>query len=207
MADTYCYNITQTGCNWTVDNLGYPFNTDYYFSAGVATGQANGTTTPPTGIKGTASPYAPPEPTNYAQGTASGLSPGTTYTLYGYAEGSGHIFYPAGSATFTTLPLGPVRPYDFSWTYAKTSGGNFNLTAAEWNSFTSRINSFRSYKSWSSYPFTTAVSGNSFTAAMFNQAVYAIYDMNSSVPSTQSSGNTIYASLLNGLVSALNAVT
>ena len=206
MATTYCYNITKTGCNWTVDNLDREFTTDWYDSAGVATGQANGTTTPPTGIKGSASPYTPPNLTDYAQGMASGLTPGTSYTLYGYAQAGNGSYYPAGSATFTTLADNP-RPSNFSWTYPKVSGGNFNLTATEWNSFTARINAFRTYKSISSYSFTSAISGNSFTATMFNQARTAISAMNSSVPSAVSSGGTVYASGLNSLVSALNAIS
>lgn len=189
-----------------VDDLDREFTTDWYDSAGVATGQANGTTTPPTGIKGSVS--APPPPSTYifARDYVYGLSPGTTYTLYGYAQAGNGSYYPAGSATFATLADNP-RPSNFSWTYPKVSGGNFNLTATEWNSFTARINAFRTYKSIGSYSFTSAISGNSFTATMFNQARTAISAMNSSVPSAVSSGGTVYASGLNSLVSALNAIS
>ena len=89
------------------------------------------------------------------------------HTLYGYAQAANGDYYPAGSGTITTLA---IRPSNFSWTYAKTSGGNFNLTAAEWNSFTSSINLFRVYKNLGNYTFTSAVSGNNFTATIFNQA-------------------------------------
>lgn len=205
MANTVCYNVTKTGCNFTIDNLENPFNTDYYISAGVATGQANGTTTPPTGIKGSVNAYAPPILDNYAQGIASGLTPGTTYTLYGYGQTANGKYWPAGSATFTTKEDNP-RPSNFSWTYPKTSGGDFNLTALEWYLLTSRINSFRTYKGLNSYSFTNAVAGNDFTAAMFNQARAAISAMGVSVPPAQSSGNDIYASHLNGLVSSLNSI-
>ena len=205
MANTTCSNITSTGCNWKVDNLEYPFYTYYYYSAGVATGQANGTTTPPTGIKGSASAPATLSTNYYAQGAVSGLTPNTTYTLYGYAEGSGHIYYPAGSYTFTTLSDGS-RPSNFAWTTEKTSGGNFNLAAAEWNSFTSKINEFRTYKELSLVSFTSAVAGNNFTASMFNQAISALSGMTGSLPATQSSGNAIYASYLNNMVSAMNSI-
>lgn len=99
------------------------------------------------------------------------------------------------------------RPTSFSWTYAKSSGSTFNLKATEWNSFTSKINEFREWKTLSDYSFTTAVKGNTFTAAMFNQAVNAINAMYSNNPlSTVSKGSAVTAYLLNNIVSVLNNV-
>lgn len=208
MATTSVSNISQTSCMWLIDYLENDFNTNYYISAGVALNPATyDSTTPPSGIMGSASAHSPDWRGNYAQGYAYGFSPGTTYTLYGYTRAANGRYYPAGSVTFTTLPSGPVRPSNFSWTYPKVSGGVFNLTAAEWNSFTARINAFRAYKGLSNYSFTTAVSGNNFTAAMFNEARAAISAMGISVPAVQYSDNTIYASLLNDIVSALNSIT
>lgn len=100
------------------------------------------------------------------------------------------------------------RPASFSWTYSKSSGSDFNLKATEWNSFTSKINEFREWKTLSDYSFTTAVKGNTFTATMFNQAVNAINAMYSNNPlSTVSKGSTVTAYLLNNIVSVLNNVS
>lgn len=102
-----------------------------------------------------------------------------------------------------------LRPIDFNWTYAKTSGQPFNLTAKEWNDLTLKINEFRvNYKGLSSYTFTTAYSGNSFTAAMFNQAVIAIGAMTNSsyLPTQKNSGDSINASYLVGLTDALKSI-
>lgn len=100
------------------------------------------------------------------------------------------------------------RPSDFSWTYAKTSGGNFNLTAAEWNAFTSRINKFREYCDLSTYGFTTATKGNNFTAAMYRQArtaIQAIDGYGTYIPYVYS-GDEITAYMMNILVSELNSI-
>jgi len=102
-----------------------------------------------------------------------------------------------------------LRPIDFNWTYAKTSGQPFNLTAKEWNDLTLKINEFRvNYKGLSSYTFTTAYSGSTFTAAMFNQAVIAIGAMTNSsyLPTQKNSGESINASYLIGLTDALKSI-
>ena len=101
-----------------------------------------------------------------------------------------------------------VRPSNFSWTYTKTKGGSFNLTAAEWNALTARINAFREYKGLSSYSFTYAYKGNDFTAAMYNQAVNAIKGISGygSYLSTVSKGDTVTAAGLNLLRDELNAI-
>lgn len=100
------------------------------------------------------------------------------------------------------------RPSSFSWTYSKTSGNDFNLRATEWNSFTNKINEFREWKGLNDYTFTTAVKGNTLTAAMFNQAVNAINAMYNTDPlSSVSKGNTVTAYILNNIVSVLNNVS
>lgn len=111
-----------------------------------------------------------------------------------------------GAYYFTT---GKNKPTPFSWATAKTKGGVFSVTASEWNSFTSKINEFRSYKGLSSYLFSTAVSGGTFTATVYNQAVSAISPMSPPipVPSARSSGDSILASYLNDIVSSLNSIT
>ena len=100
------------------------------------------------------------------------------------------------------------RPAYFSWTYDKSSGGSFNLTATEWNNLCSNINAVRVYKGLSVYSFTTASSGNIFYASMYNEAVDAIQGISGygAYLSTVSSNSIIYASQMNSLVSELNAI-
>lgn len=113
-----------------------------------------------------------------------------------------------------TLSVDSTRPKYFYWTYAKNSGGTFNLTAIEWNTLTANINQVRVYKGLTEYKgatnlgFTMAFKGNSFTAAMYNQAVEAIQEISGygAFLSYVSPGDTIYASHLNNLVSELNAI-
>ena len=127
-----------------------------------------------------------------------------------FVYGGSYLYCVDDSGTTYTLTKSITvssKPTSFSWTYAKNSGSDFNLKATEWNSFTSKINEFRDWKGLSDYSFTTAVKGNAFTAAMFNQAVTAINAMYSNNPlSSVSKGSTVTAYILNNIVSVLNNV-
>ena len=142
-----------------------------------------------------------------------GLSPETTYLFYAdvrYLPANSIVRIPdSGFLYVTTLPEGPVRPGNYSWPFSKSAGGDFYLGAFEWNAFFARINEFRAYKNLGAYTYTTAYSGLDFYAYIFNQAVYAISAMSPtySPPSIVSSGNTVYASQLNQLVTSLNSVS
>ncbi len=134
------------------------------------------------------------------------VTAGTTYYIWvceSYGESTGTIqlyVQPPEKAV--------VRPSNFSWTYSKVKGGAFNLTAAEWNALTKRINEFRTYKQLSNYSFNTAYSGNNYMAYMYNQARLAIQGISgygTYIP-TVSSGDTITAAMMNVLVSELNAI-
>jgi len=108
-----------------------------------------------------------------------------------------------------SVKAGNTRPLNWAWTSSIVSGSAFGITATEWNAFTARINLFRTqYKAIASYAFTTAVSGDSLTATMFNQARTAINDMipPTAVPSAVSSGGTCFASLFIGLRNSLNSI-
>ncbi len=134
------------------------------------------------------------------------VTAGTTYYIW--------VRQYSGSSTGTIdLYIEPpeaaaVRPSNFSWTYTKTKGGSFNLTATEWNNLTARINAFRVYRGLSNYSFTRAYSGNDFTAAMYNQAVNAIKGISGygSYLYTVSKGDTVTAAGLNALRDELNAI-
>lgn len=140
----------------------------------------------------------------------NGLLSSTSYYIDCQVETNTGIVNIPGIYVTTSAP-GPSpgqRPSYFYWTYAKQSGQPFNLTASEWNGLTANVNAVRNYKGYLSYPFTTAYTGNTFTAAMYNQVVNAIqgilgYGTNLSIVN---SGETIYAYQMNDLVSAINLV-
>lgn len=97
--------------------------------------------------------------------------------------------------TYTTTVMMKVKP--FAWTYPKISGGNFNLTAAEWNGLWDAIEA----RLGRSYSHTRAYYGDTFTATMYNQAVNAI-----GRGTTVSRGDTITAALMNALVTYVNSM-
>jgi hypothetical protein len=142
-----------------------------------------------------------------ADGAAlSFLPPGETFTARIWtASGSWFSGY-SNTVAFTV----PSRPPTFAWTYAKTQGGRFNLTAQEWNAFTQNVNLVRQYKSKAVYSFTSAVKGNIFTAAMYNQARAAIQQIGGGaggyIPQV-AAGQTITAQMVNVLVSEINVIT
>jgi len=150
----------------------------------------------------------------YRSGTAtfSGLTPGSTYYFDAVLTYGGQTEYIPPSGYFTAMTTGTKpnpRPSNFSWTYTKSSGSNFNLYASEWNAFFIKINEFRAYKNLSEYSFSVANTGYDFYAFMYNQAITAISSMNPSIalPPTRNSGNIIYATNINQLVSSLNSIT
>ena len=102
----------------------------------------------------------------------------------------------------------PTRPDYFSWDTQKTQGASFKLTASEWNSFTRNINMIRTYKNYSTYSFTTVKTGDTVTAAIYNEARKAIQGISgygAYIP-TVSTRDNITAYCLNQIVSELNAI-
>ena len=135
------------------------------------------------------------------------LSSGTTYTIGCEACNQSGC---SGMTTRNITTDAPIpRPNNWSWFTAKVQGNNFQLTANEWNSFTSRINSFRNYKGMSTVSFTSAVSNADFTASMFNIAATAIDGMNpsTSIPAFVSVGDDVTAFGLNRLRDSLNSIS
>lgn len=134
------------------------------------------------------------------------VTAGTTYYIWvceydGNSTGTIELYVQPPEKAIT-------RPNNFSWTYTKTQGGTFNLTATEWNALATRINEFRAYKGLSDYSFTTAYSGNNYMAYMYNQARLAIQGISgygTYIP-TVSSGDTVTAYMMNVLVSELNSI-
>lgn len=141
-------------------------------------------------------------------GTLYGLDYDSWYTFWcrGYSINS---YVKTGLSSPVRYKTATLRPGNFAWTNSKTSGGNFNLTASEWNSLTSRINAFRTYKGLSSYGFTTAITNNNFQEFYYTQARTAINAMSppTPVPPIRSTGDIIYASDLNRLRDSLNSIS
>lgn len=102
-----------------------------------------------------------------------------------------------------------VRPSNFTFSNSIVSGADTTtLTASEWNSFCTRVNEFRQYKSLNTVSFTPAVSGGTMTAAIMAQPWDAINTItgHGTMPSRPVQGETIYASYFHTLASALNSI-
>lgn len=143
------------------------------------------------------------------QMTMTGLSPGTTYAIYVEVKWES----PTGTETLATLSssattqTGTTRPPNWAWISTIAVGSPINISASEWNSFCTRINAFRAYKSQSAAAFTTVSSGQ----AMFTPVVQA-YNAISSIPGrgemppAPTVGGAVTAYLFNQMRIALNAI-
>jgi hypothetical protein len=131
------------------------------------------------------------------------LTPNHDYTVTITPRDANGVSGATSTYYFHTIPA--IR---WQWYTPKVSGGNFSLSAQEWNDFTNTINTTRQNKGLSYYWFTTVNSGDPFYFWIFNQAVTAISEMSppTPTPSSVSSGQTIYASYLNGLRDSLNSI-
>ena len=134
-------------------------------------------------------------------------------------DASGNTGY--SSSIYVTV--GTARPSNWSWSYTISSGSSvysvvnkniYIMPYQEWNSFTTRINEFRVYKSLSSYSFTSVSSETALTTTIINQALTAIRDMSAyftggkTVPSNRSTGdNILVASYYLNMRDALNSIT
>lgn len=115
--------------------LSNPFNTTYYRSAGIAwSSVTNGSDYPPSGV--ISSQSAPTTNSSSTVGfNVNGLSPSTTYTIYGYASvASNGKYYSSGSVTFTTdaeiTPIYPSNPGNPLATHRFNNGGAFGWAAS-----------------------------------------------------------------------------
>jgi len=107
-----------------------------------------------------------------------------------------------------------TRPANFTGFSSVASGAlTTTLTASDWNAFANKIIAFAQYKSKGNVigSFGTVSAGNTITASTFNNRVGGLNVLSDyisqPIPSTVSSGGTIYASQIQALKTALNSIT
>lgn len=149
-----------------------------------------------------------------------GLTNGTSYTFTVTPTNAGG----SGSSQSASATPNNTRPSNFAWTYAgydsggvlqsgtsKVSGYGIYVGSSEWSSLCSSVNSFRLYKSLSSFTFTTTTAGvTGISAAIYNEVRTKINDMSppTALPAAVTAGVTdIVASHFNGLRDSLNSIT
>jgi len=140
--------------------------------------------------------------------TFRGLQAGTEYSFYAKARknaGGRIVLIPTIYVTTKRS-----RPSNFDWDVAKVQGGNFNITASEWNRLQNKVNEFRLYKGLDKLTNLTNVSRNeTFTAEHFNKIVRALHTLYPSMtpPYQVSVGDDITANKINLLKNSLNSVS
>jgi hypothetical protein len=112
-----------------------------------------------------------------------------------------------------------LRPDNWTWTTSIYTGAPLTINngliyvipASEWNSFTAKINAFRTYKGLTAYSFTTVSRGSRFLES-FNEAVNALSDLSQyfasgyTIPTVKTSTNKIYANYFTSMRDALNSI-
>lgn len=150
--------------------------------------------------------------------TFDGLQQNTQYAANaGVVTGSGTDWI--GTQYFTTKTSSgggggdvdptPSRPSNWQWQSAIYSGATMNISAIEWNAFTSRIDDFRNYAGLSNYGFSTVSRGQSISYWIVNQAVNGISTIPGRgwmLPATVNTGEILTASFFTNLRDALNAI-
>ncbi len=148
------------------------------------------------------------EVTGTTKATIDDLLPETEYVVnYRGANANGVGPYCKPGAKDATLKAPMDRPANWSWWTTVQAGSEIGITADEWNAFCGRINDFRVHCSLQKYVFATVTSGDVISAAIVNQAVQAMKDMDSSaVKCTVQPGDAISAATFIGLRNVLNGV-
>lgn len=208
-AFTRLSNPTTTGFDWKV-GLTNTFDTNSYIRVGVCNHSfTNGQSSAPSGIVSYVNAPSPTSNSCVVEGTITGQSQGTTYTLYGFAQAANGLYYTCGSDSITTL--GSARPALFYWDNSKVSGNSFDIKASEWNRMIQNIKDVHTYKlgsyNASNYPMSNVSSEGIFYADRFNECRYAIGSLNATGIYTKYPGDIVYASDINTLSTKLNEIT
>jgi hypothetical protein len=102
-----------------------------------------------------------------------------------------------------------ARPSNFYGSLYKTAtDGNDVVDTAQWHAFATRINEFRAYKGLTQFSYnylSNAQNGSDFLAIYFNEMLTSM-SFCSGLPSNKSSGNSIYKSYFDTMISSLNNV-
>lgn len=95
-------------------------------------------------------------------------------------------------------PIDPDEPLDpFDWDTPKIAGERFNVNATEWNRLTEFINAGLAQMGYSPYPFTYALPGEEFSAAIVNEVTNQLYPYEEIFDHIWYSGQDILASEVN----------
>lgn len=196
MASLIISNYSYPSFNWTISDLGNPFNEGYYISAGISLSEVEYESSVVTNSIATVDAPTSSNSTSVT-GTATETLTGT-YQVYGWAQALNTKYYPAGSATIVTGSSsgdssGGGTTTSFTWTNTKTSGGSWNTTATEWNALTTFINN-----KLPNCSFTTVQPGTKFTASIYNEVAGAL-GLTKVEP-----GNTCTAKMMNDLEAKAN---
>lgn len=140
-----------------------------------------------------------------------GLNPSTEYFISATVMVNGQSFqirkdYEGNDFIIKTKK---GKPPLFEWypDNGKTSGGRFNLLAAEWNDLEDNINLVRAYNNMLASWFTKVSAGQVFTASHYNEIVISLREMPiDRILTERTSGEDIYAVYLNDLRDAINSV-
>lgn len=208
-------SLTLTGgverFTWTISGLSWWFDKDNYARAGICRYPfTSGTTDEPSGIFDYVEAAEVGTTDSFSASNSLSCTSGT-YTFYAFTQVPNGTYYSAGSATVVVESEEEEydRPSDWGWYSTIKSGSEINITAREWNDFTSRINAFREYDGLSDYNFTYVRSGvTPISAAICNEARSAISPISGrgTLPSRVVSNSPLTASFFNGLMNALNSV-
>lgn len=104
------------------------------------------------------------------------------------------------------------RPSNWVWSPAITQGSKISITAAHWNDFITRIQAFADYKgvtlSSATKNSATATKGSTMMASQANAVRTLISNLpiKISLPSSVSTGDTITAAFMNGIMQSLNSI-
>lgn len=99
-------------------------------------------------------------------------------------------------------------PTPLAWRTRYTGGTNM-VTAKEWNDMTSKINAWREYRGLGIMSFSTAVTGSTITASIFNQARNAIENLSPrlTAPAYVYKGDPITAAKINRISEAIDSLS
>ena len=132
---------------------------------------------------------------------------GTEYTIALVGVNSNNV-----RSVWTVSPtiIFPLRPSNFYGSlYYTLADNNDVISVAQWTTLAARVNEFRRYKGYDNYSFYDAwnsYAGNNFTANHFNEMLNAMSAVCYALPTGKNSGDNVYKSYFDSLVTSLNNI-